>query len=416
MSDKPVPPYLSVASEYSAADYPYSFTDRLANVKDHIARAHSLTAMRGAANMAGITDYKLFEEYDGNAIYLRDFRDVRRYKIATQPGDGVMGEFFTAEHTCDVRKLKRICNTLQKMTDKAGFGDAILFELDRRARCIYYQAESKRAYFAFDDFVEQNRAILQPFLNLQRKEPEIPFPTEDEATPVTINYVEDLDDDINFIRQETEADPKSMGITPGGKAEGEEKSKDRSHLSLVKSFEPRMHGYNFKLTPKIVYDPEKSKTDALFRHLPDYPEFKIATKTKWVMEQIRLAMQQAEVGDYYLNDGPQGIEAWFKTPEDLAVAYASIMPDSVYQVDFLHCSPHTSPMKICKKAKRIQKIFAATGENVNVKFVADKERCVIQAVMQSSSDFIRVQGLSRRLERTNQKFQSLIGLEMNLTP
>ncbi len=129
------------------------------------------------------------------------------------------------------------------------------------------------------------------------------------------------------------------------------------------------------------------------------------------MEQINSAMKNAEVDDYYLSNDPDGVQAWFKRPEDLAVGYAAISPNMGYQVDYLYCSPSASPMKMSKKIKKLKEIFAETGEKIKVSFVADKQRRVIQAITENTDDFIRVQGISRRLERTHHKFQQLVGLK-----
>ena len=414
MSEKPSPPHLSVASSFTAADYPYSFPNKLNCADNQFEDLKSLAEMRKAAHIARIADYKLFEKHDGNIIYFRTIQDLAKFKIAIKPGNDTTAEFVSAEPDYDVQELKRIRNELQNKTDKAGFADMLHFKLDQETRTIYYRASSMNMFFAFADFVEANWDAFQPYLSLQRKEPEfdIPFPSKEEAVQPKISYG---DDDETDICKETEPSPKSMGITLGGKAEGAEKSKDRSHLSLVKSFEPGMHGYDFQLTPSIIYDPKRSKGDALFQNHPDYPAFKQAIKTTWVMERIRFAMEQAEVEDYYLTNGRNGLEAWFKTDKDWEVSHASFMPDTGYNVDYLHCSPYSSPMKIRKKAKRMQEIFAEIGVNVNVKFVADEERRVIQAVMPSFNDFMQVHGIFRKLQKTHKKFQALIGSKMNLT-
>ncbi|HEU4838282.1 MAG TPA: hypothetical protein VFS88_02605 [Micavibrio sp.] len=410
MSDKPSPQHLSVVSSFTAADYPYFFTDKLISPGDHIESLKSLAEMRNAAHIARIADYKLFERHDGNTIHFRTAQDLAKFKVATEPGDKVKEWFFSTELNYDVRKLKRIRSELQDMTDKVGFGDTLRFKLDRKTRTIYYEASSKNIYFAFADFAEANHAILQPFLSLQRKEPEfdIPFPSEEEAVQAKISYD---DDDEADIYAETEPSPQSMGITLGGKTEGAEKSKDRSHLSLVKDFEPRQNGYIYKLTPKVVFDPERSQADFMYRENTDYPSFKIRTKTEWVLTQIRHAMEHTGVPDYHLSAGPDGIQAWFKTLQDRVAACISLAPDMAYRVDFLQCDSSTSPMKISKKVKKLQEIFSQTGENVNFKFIADKERHVIQVATQSGNDYIRLQAISRRLEKTNGKFQKLIGLD-----
>jgi hypothetical protein len=410
MSDKPSPHHLSVASSFTAADYPHLFTDKLISPGDHFESLKSLAEMRQAAHIARIADYKLFERHDGNTIHFRTAIDLAKFKVATDPGDKVKEWFFSTELNYDVRKLKRIRNELQEMAGNAGFGGTLRFKLDRKTRTIYYEATSKNIYFAFEDFVEANRCDFQPYLNLQRKEPEfdIPFPSAEEAAQPQISYD---DDDEADMYADTESSPKSMGITLGGKAEGAAKSKDRSHLSLVKSFEPRQNGYIYKLTPKVVFDPERSQADFMYRENADYPPFKIRTKSEWVLTQIRHAMEQTGVPDYHLSAGPDGIHAWFKTRQDRVAACISLAPDMAYRVDFLQCDSSTSPMKIGKKVKRLQEIFSQTGENVNVKFIANKERHVIQVATQSGNDYIRLQAISRRLEKTNGKFRKLIGLD-----
>ncbi len=202
--------------------------------------------MRAAATAARLKDYKLLDEAEGHTIYFRNSVDAGRFNVAMKPDEDVMAEFVQTEQSYDVRKLKRHCNDLQKITDKEGFGNTILFELDRRERCIYFQTISKKAYFDFGDFVEENLEIFQPILKLQRKQPDIKFPTEEDAKHTEVIYV--YEDEEEEALPET--NPKSMGITIGGKTEGE-KSKDRSHLSLAKSFEPLANGYQWKLTPTV---------------------------------------------------------------------------------------------------------------------------------------------------------------------
>ncbi|PZO87598.1 MAG: hypothetical protein DI626_03630 [Micavibrio aeruginosavorus] len=362
--------------------------------------------MRAAATAARLKDYKLFEEAEGNTIYFRHSVDAGRFHVAMKPNENITAKFVQTEKNYDIGKLKRHLADLQKITDMEGFGNSILFELDRRDRCIYFEAATKKAYFDFSDFVEENLEIFQPILSLQRQKQVINAPDENDAQETKVIYVNE-DDESNALPH---TNPKSMGITVGGKTEGE-KSKDRSHLALVKSFEPMANGYIFKLTPNVVFDPTRSQADNLYKAQPDYPEFKLRTKTRWIADQINSAMKRAEVDDYYIDKNNDQIQAWFKNPEDLAVAYASIMPNTAYQVDYLHCSPSASPMKMSKKIKKLKEIFAETGEKIKVRFIADKERRVIQAVTENTDDFIRVQGISRRLEKTDDRFQKLIGLK-----
>lgn len=404
MSDKPPPPPLSLVSNFVASEYIYAFTQNLNDPYDHTERADTLASMRRAATQARLPDYKLLEETMGISIYMRTGHDVLRFNVATSPDEEVQGEFVQTDADMDFRKLKRARNKLQRITDKAGFGNDVFFGVDRRDKTIFYDITSKDVFFDFDDFVQSNKELFQPILRLQRQETNIAATDAQNAVAASITY----DDEEQTPLPET--DPKSMGVTIGGKAPDAERSNNRSHLSLVKSFEPMANGYEYKLTPKIIIDPERSQMDKLSTHVPDYPAFKKRTITEKTMMQIRRAMSTAEAEDYYLNDGPNGIDAWFKTPQDLAVAYAAISPSVPIQLDFMHCSRNASPMKMSKKAKALQRIFDAADKNIKVRFSVDKERHVIQADMDSTDDFIRVQGLSRRLERSNSQFRRLIEL------
>lgn len=236
MSDKPSPRHLSIVSSFSAADYPHVYPDEQDDGTDGIGYPYSLAEIRKIANIARIADYKLFEHHNGPVIRFRTDRDLLKFRIAIKPCDDIIAEFVSAEPDYHMRKLKHARNRLQSKADKAGFVGKLKFKLNSKTRTIYYRASSRNMYFAFADFVETNWDAFQPYLSLQRKEPEfdIPVPSKEEAVQPKIFY----DDDEAAAAAETEPSLKSMGITLGGKAEGAEKSKDRSHLSLVKPPEP----------------------------------------------------------------------------------------------------------------------------------------------------------------------------------
>ncbi len=402
---------LALVSDFAPSSYIYSFTQAFNDPLDGFERHNKVKSFQTAAFRAHLKDYKIFDTHAGVEIYMKTPEDIQRFKIATSPGSEVQHEVVQFEKDYDYRKIKRICAHLNKLAVKNGFDDIVFGEI-RSEKAIMLFAEDKNRYFDFIDFFETTD-ILEKLKTLQRKEPEfdIPMPTEEEATATPVTYVneDEYDDQDAEVQQET--NPKSMGITIGGKAQDTERSTDRSHLSLAKSFEPNANGYIFKLTPKIMIDPSRSQMDKLCMYDPGYPDFKFKSKTETLMNQIRAAILNAEVDDYHLSD-ENGVQAWFKRPEDLAVAYAAISPDMGYQVDFLSFSQNASPMKMNKKAKQLQRIFAEANPKVDVRFVVDKDRHVIQAVTPNTDDFIKVQGISRRLERSHDKFQRIVGLDI----
>lgn len=402
MSDTPEKPsHLRLVSNFVAADYIYAFTNNLDHPGNHEERRDALDGLRRAATLARIPDYKLLDEPQGPTIYLRTPNDVLRFKAATSPGDSVQEEFVQAEPDFDVRKLKRIGNKLQDMADRAGFRDTILFGLVRAERLIVLEASSKRAYFAFDDFLKANRDQFAAIYALQRKEPEmdIPFPTPDTAVQKPTIIREDTAP--ASVEQESDRFIK-------GSAELETRTPPAGDLTLTKSFTEQ--NYPFALRPIVTIDPNVSTMDRLCSELPDYAQWKLETKNAEMTRRIRGAMEKAYVDDYCLYEDDMRVHAHFKDPKDLAVAYASIMPDMQYHVDYLHCSENASPLKMSRKVKRLRELFAQTGEDVHVRFVADKQRHVIQAITDTAEDFARVQGISRQLERTNPAFRFLVGM------
>ena len=392
--------HLSLVSNFRASDYIYSFTNDIDDPLDGNERATVLNGFRVAAAIAGLKDYKLFESRNEVTIYLRSPLDVHRFKIATLTTDQVEQEFVQAEPDYDFRKLKRAGVQLQRLTDQAGFGNTLLFGVVRGNRSIMVLASSKQAYLAFDDYVAQNKEKFQKFFDLQREEPEfdLPEPTEDEAVqPNIIVY------DENPIPER----PASDLFIRGG-ATDETATAPTGQIAMAKSFNDQ--NYPWSLKPTIKIDPDRNGMDRLCQHDPSYPSFKLETKPPQLMTKIRAAMEGAAVDDYCLYNNDGKVEAHFKHPRDLAIAYASLYPSMEHQVDFVECSQNASPMKMHKKAKKLQAIFTEVGAGVDVKFVCDMDRKVIRAYVPTTDDLIRVQRISRTLERSDAQFQRIVGL------
>lgn len=393
---------LSLVSSFDISNYIYSFANALDDPQDGAERDLVMRKFRGTVEIAGIKDFKLIEGRNQIELYLRTPEDVNRFNVVRNSGDRIEEEFVQFEDGFDFRKIKRLTRHLQSLSDAAGFGDTILFGAARNLGGIVIMGSPKKAYFEFADYVQANQDKFLRFFALQRKEPELQI-----AEPTRQNYAEPRIMVESDDKLETNPREASERFIRGG-ATDETVTAPTGKASIAAAYDENI--YKFKLNMSLGYNPEMNSADRLFQHDPDYPAFKIEHGIPKRVQQIHTAMQSAGVEDYFVYSKGNEIHGRFLKPQDLAVAVAAISPDASYMADFVQCSQNASPMKMNKKAKKLQAIFAECAPDLHVQFVCDKTRNVICVKTGNSDDFIRTQGVARKLETSSPLFQRIVGL------
>lgn len=140
MMDKP---HLRLVSAFSHESYPWRMHRKLQDPLDISERQRATEIFRHAASVAGIGDYKIFEEHAVVTFSLRTTRDFLNATVGMQPGNMAV---LLAEYNAPHRIVKKRCAHASKVMNEILPGK-ISFMIDTESQIAVIRATDKASYF-----------------------------------------------------------------------------------------------------------------------------------------------------------------------------------------------------------------------------------------------------------------------------
>ena len=106
--------HLKLVSTFSNHTYPYLITKRIENPYNSADVETAALALREAVSIAGITKYKLFEQWDCIELHLRNETDFNCAEFALTQPRRILATFDCADTPISARLLKKRCKIAEE--------------------------------------------------------------------------------------------------------------------------------------------------------------------------------------------------------------------------------------------------------------------------------------------------------------
>ncbi len=150
---------LTLVSDFSRSQYPYAHVIPFEDHLDGADRQDKRQALIGALRLAGVRDYKIFDNYYDAELRLRTEEEFDRVSVALRP-DGIIEQGFAiAPEGYDFRKLKHHRHVLQRIISKTPLVGQVHIDVDREERALVVIAKNKHAYLGFRILMDEGPSL-----------------------------------------------------------------------------------------------------------------------------------------------------------------------------------------------------------------------------------------------------------------
>lgn len=154
--------HLQLVSSFSDAAYPYYMNAALENPYDGAELYNKKQRLESAAQMAGVSDYKIFSSSFDVSLHLLNEDDFDMVSVAMRPDGEIEQRFAFAPEGYDFRKLKNRCNKLQNIVRKTSLVGQVYLDVDREEKSIVVIADNKHAYLGFRRLLSDTPVFTGP--------------------------------------------------------------------------------------------------------------------------------------------------------------------------------------------------------------------------------------------------------------
>ncbi len=151
---------LQLVSSFREEAYPYYHKIQLKDPDNFTEREKTIDIFKRAVALANISDYKLLNNRESIALYLKTDVDEDRIKVAFMPYDSIEQSLLYVPEDYDFRKLKNRRNIFQRIIDQTELRGKVTLFADRENNRMVIFAEDKKSFFKFYDLLAAQKKII----------------------------------------------------------------------------------------------------------------------------------------------------------------------------------------------------------------------------------------------------------------